>query len=685
MLKLTETFKTNEKFNASLLKDELNLISSFEGKELELILSRFMPGGPPAASFKSGPNKYGIYLSPDSSLILNSGENGDRVARALLQHEGAHTWLTNFGASEEMVKNLSKKHGMPIQFVKNIENIVEDCRIESVWATVFPGSRRSFTELYKITLDEIKRRHEGESNLGPIDFVEALLIARFGIAGGNILSLEPKIPREVKPYYDKFASELEKVQNTDWKGTYVVTDNILRIFNEIFEHKTPPFPAYSGMKISNDGHNNRAGGTQDSAENGSDQNQGQSKEDKSGGKGKDSKQDASNKENAGEGSSNTSYSKSTDEAGESKPGSGGVGDNNSTAPVSKLLDELTNLLSQLVPTMGDMMGDKSGTPSDKEISNGLSGTEDEILNNSRNEIIKLLKSIPLSKYPTIKKLDQAINKMTDDSHSNDTFEITGHGANGLGVATTYNGLREQYNERIKPNPKIKKMLEELELWNNAQKNLTNSTSGIRLDVRKLIRYGITNDPADISRPYLRRIKNAGAEIWVLLDISSSMDGPKINAAKKILGSIHDSLDGSGYVHLKMFGFYGGNSTHVFELDRKLLMNLAANGSTPTDIAINYITELMKKNKTDFDKTLFIITDGDPNDGYATKSALINLKDAIKNVKIFTIFISRMDEGAAGIFSPSDWYFNVSSMDEVEGVLEEGIKGIVDKIKKQLRK
>ncbi len=684
MPKLTEIFKTKEKLNASLLKDESNLISSFEGKELELILSGFMPGSPPAASFKSGPNKYVIYLSPDSNLILNSRENGDRVARALLQHEGAHTWLTNFGATEEMVKNLSKKHGMPIQFVKNIENIVEDCRIESVWATVFPGSRRSFTELYKITLDEIKRRHEGESSPEPIGFVEALLIARFGIAGGNILSLESKIPREVKPYYDKFASELEKVQNTDWKGTYVVTDNILRIFNEIFEHGIPPFPGYGGMKISNDGHDNGAGSMQDSAEDGSDQNQGQSKEGKSGAEGKDSKQGASNKENAEDDSSNTPDSKSNTEAGESGPGSGEVGDNNTTAPVSKILDELTNLLSQLVPTLGDMMGDKSGPPSDKEISNGLSGAEGEILNNSRNEIIKLLRSMPLSKYPIIKRLDQTINKTPDDSSSNDTFEITGHGANGFGVATTYNGPREQYNERIKPNPRIKKMLEGLELWNNAQKNHTNSTSGI-LDVRELIRYRVTNDPAHFSKLYLKRIKNAGAEIWVLLDISSSMEGQKINAAKKMLGSIHDSLNGSGYVHLKMFGFYGGNFAHVFELDRKLLMNLAADGSTPTDIAINYITELMKKNKTDFDKTLFIITDGDPNDGYATKSALINLKDAIKNVKIFTIFISRMDEGAAEIFSPSDWYFNVSSMDEVESALEKGIKGIVDKIKKQLRK
>ena len=696
------TAKTKKKFDTSLLKDELDLISSFEDRELTLILTDSIPGGPPAASFKKGPNEYGIYLSSNSKLIADSGENGVSVARALLQHECAHTWLTNFGATEEMVKNLSEKHNMPIEFVKQIENIVEDCRIESVWTTVFPGSMRSFIPLYNITIEGIKSKHESEFNAAqqnPIGFEEALLIARFGIAGGNVIALESKLPAKVKPYYDKFAEELEKVKNTDWKGTYVVTDNILSLFNETLEREKlqfkPDVTQYNGVLAGSRSSN--AEDEQGTKGNGSDQSQGQPKEGISPGKGKDSEQDASNKEKSDEGSGSASGTKSAEEAEGSNSGNGAQADScgmeskgsaggspgNGAASISKAIEEKIKLLSQLVPTLGEIMGDKTGSKSNNELNKDLTGSEEEILNNSRGEILNLLKNMPLSKYPIIHNLDRTINRTSDQSSSKEVFEITGHGKNGVGAITVYDGPVEQYNERIRPNPKIKKMLEEIELLNNPRRDLTGGTSGIRPDIRKLIRYEVTKDPAYISKPYLRHIKDAGAEIWMLLDISGSMGGQKINAAKRILGSIHDSLDGSKYVHLRMFGFYGSDGTHVFEFDRKMLMNLAAMGDTPTDIAIYYAMDLMKKDKSNFDKTLFIITDGDPNNGQETKNALNSLKNAMKNVNVFTIFISREAERAVEIFSPSDWYFNVSSMDEVEKVLEKGIKGIVDNIKKQL--
>ncbi|MGC8647866.1 MAG: vWA domain-containing protein, partial [Candidatus Micrarchaeia archaeon] len=352
--------------------------------------------------------------------------------------------------------------------------------------------------------------------------------------------------------------------------------------------------------------------------------------------------------------------------------------------ISKQAEEASRLLLKLMPLLGDIGSTGEGDLNVRSEVNSVSNApKEKTLAESRESILKLLENLPPSKYSVADKLDRTIN----DSPSNRGFEDKSHGFNAESIVNTYDGPRIHYKEVIKPNPYIKKMLEEIELENKPRNWQKNSTSGSRLDIHKLVRYEITKDPVDISNPYLKRIKNAGAEIWVLLDISGSMQGDRINTAKKILGSIHDSLIGSSYVHLKMFGFYSDNAqNHIFEMDRNLLMELDANGGTPTDIAVYYIAELMKKaGPTGFDKTLFIITDGYPNDRASTKDALMHLKSLIKNLHIYTIFISPEDKEAVDIFSPSDWYFNISSVDRMKEVLERGIRGIVDDIKKQLRR
>jgi len=614
------TKTTLEKDN-NALNEEAELISNFAGCRIELSMPPSSTiGGRAALSFKKGPGEYGVYVAPDSDLIEQSGEGGDKTARALLQHEGAHVWLTNFDALEEIIKNLSEKYNMPPEFVRNIENIVEDCRIESIWSIVFPGSKRNFSELYKVTIDEIEER----TKTTPIDFAEALLIARFGLAGGDIIWLESRIPEQVRPYYERFAQELEKVKNTDWRGTQIVTDNILNIFKEIYKDT-------QHQKQGTDGF------------------------------------DEGGKDSVGEVTeSEQSQEKSGDES------------------TSKQAEAASRLLLKLMPLLGDINAKDNKCKRDSNVKNEVNAvsnaSKEKTLAESRKALSKLLDSIPLSKYSIANQLNASINPPVSDR----SFNNKSHGINGEGIVNTYDGSLKRYNGEIKPNPNIKKMLEEIELWNKP-KNWYNSTSGPRLDIHKLIRHEITKDPADISKPYLKRIKNAGAEIWVLLDVSGSMEGDGINTAKKILGSIYDSLLGSRYVSLKMYGFYNDEVNHVFEMDRDLLMQLDAGGGTPTDMAIYYITELMKKDHIGFDKTLFIITDGYPNDGDSTKNALMHLKSSIKNVYIYTIFVSPKDEEAVNIFSPSDWYFNVSSINDVEGVLERGIGGIVDNIKKQLRR
>ena len=389
-MKLVDITKTGEKLNASALKDELDLISSFEDKKIELVLRHSFVPDKVAASFKTGADTYGIYMDPDSDLIAKSTVNRDKVARALLQHEGAHVWLTNFGASEKMVENLSEKHNMPQGFVKQIENIVEDCRIESVWSTVFPGSTRSFAELYKSTSDEILGRHGTE----PIDPVEALIIARLGMVGGDTAMLESKIPKKVMPYYDKFATELSKVRNTDWKGTYVVTDNILSIFDGLVDHSTTQKP--------DNGSQEEQEGEGSGSENGL---RGDDIISKSPGK------------------TSGSILPAVDSLDEEAEGS--------TAPLS--LDEANRLLSRLVPTLGDMIDNKSDPITKEELDKVLGGREDEILDNSREEIIKMLENMPLSKYSDIKNIDSVVNEIPDPLPFEKGFENSSHGTNVCGL------------------------------------------------------------------------------------------------------------------------------------------------------------------------------------------------------------------------------------------------------------
>ncbi|MGC8682308.1 MAG: hypothetical protein ACP5TF_03390, partial [Candidatus Acidifodinimicrobium sp.] len=336
--------------------------------------------------------------------------------------------------------------------VKNVENIVEDCRIESIWGEVFPGSIRNFSELYKVTLDEIEGRLATK-----FSFAEILLLARFGVSGEITTWLESKIPEQARPYYERFVQELEKVKITDWRGTQIVTDSILNIFKEI----------YANNPQQEQGADDLGEGSTGSAEDTTESEQSQGK------------------------------GKSSDEG------------------ISKQAEEASRLLLKLMPLLGDIDSTGKGDLNVRSEVNSVSNApKEKTLAESREPILKLLENLPPSKYPVIDKLDCTIN----DSPSNRGFEDKSHGFNAKSIANTYDGPRMHYKEVIKPNPYIKKMLEEIELGNKPR-NWYNSTSGSRLDIRKLIRHEITKDPVDISNPYLKRIKNAGAEIWVLLDIS----------------------------------------------------------------------------------------------------------------------------------------------------------------------
>ena len=218
--------KTPE-INIELLKRELGLFSNLLGRRIELVLDEKIDTAATDCKTK-------IRLNPHSAIVTDND-----IARALLQHEQAHNFGgTNMEVAEKLKEDYAEQAktvpGLP-DVIENVYNILEDYRVEHIWQTLFRGSQRNFSKLYKNAMEHLKTQAKAE---GVTDPVSALLIARFGLSGKSI-ELEPMIAPEMRETYKKLASELKKLESKDWTATYVIAKNVVNEVLKYVKEKEP--------------------------------------------------------------------------------------------------------------------------------------------------------------------------------------------------------------------------------------------------------------------------------------------------------------------------------------------------------------------------------------------------------------------------------------------------------------
>jgi len=169
-----------------------------------------------------------IYLPSINPFMLTSQQREEY--RALVYHETRHCLFTD----KEMVKKSFEES----EFIKQLCNVIEDTRIESIKAKVWYGGKHSLTDLrlrwaakYE---QEMKEKKTAEKN--PIGFLITAMVYR---------NYQPfDIPDHLLPYWK--ASEdilndgrLDRSLNTNKKSSLVVYDiakDIEKAWNELIEN-----------------------------------------------------------------------------------------------------------------------------------------------------------------------------------------------------------------------------------------------------------------------------------------------------------------------------------------------------------------------------------------------------------------------------------------------------------------
>lgn len=170
------------------------------------------------------------------------------------------------------------------------------------------------------------------------------------------------------------------------------------------------------------------------------------------------------------------------------------------------------------------------------------------------------------------------------------------------------------------------------------------------------------------------------DFYLLLDVSGSMYGNRIKAAKKACKKlIQETLDLS--VHkLGLISF--GNFAHVVcELtqDRGALMvgleQIEVNGSTEMATAIRNATNRLKKSKNR--KALIIVTDGEPNSKSETSEEAKKAKEL--GISIATIGVQNSEMNYLGnLSSDKNLTYNVNNIDSMSEVFGKAVENLLRK-------
>ncbi|MGR3914757.1 MAG: VWA domain-containing protein [Gammaproteobacteria bacterium] len=146
---------------------------------------------------------------------------------------------------------------------------------------------------------------------------------------------------------------------------------------------------------------------------------------------------------------------------------------------------------------------------------------------------------------------------------------------------------------------------------------------------------------------------------LVLDVSSSMDGPKIaelnEGARQFLKEVRDDEFALYSVELGVITF-GGTVSTVLEfgpLEKVQWEDLPAYGNTPMGQAVNAAIDALEQRKNEYADSgvsyyqpwLVLMTDGMPTDNYHAAATRLRAAAAAKNVVVFGIGIGdecRMD-------------------------------------------
>lgn len=495
-----------------------------------------------------------------------------------LAHEASHVRYTDFSVES------------PSDYHHSIANSIEDGRIETKFIREYPGAKETLDEALRLFVHQGKMQ-EPDSSEHPAQILSAYVLywVRNQWRGQSILdkqfaaatnAIQATFPAGVVTNLDSILAEAPDLQST--KDVSNMVDRILKLF----EDESPEDKPDDKKDQEPDKGDTDPNGDPGDSEN-SDSGDGQGDPEP------DSKDQG--------GSSGDNSKSDNDQSGSSGgPGQKGEGDSSEG--------------SQPADCSGDQSGQQSADPgqssdeSGKSSQPGGAGSEDQKAQNAAKVREGSAKHAAQDVFGEIKADLQTVAKgnpqqkvmlppesVTPGSLSEASANELEHKARSTTVS-----LRKQLMALVEANEKVKKRF-----LDQGQKVASERISGVAAGDYRVFRRQ-------------KRRKKVNTAVHVLLDASSSMDGPRIQIANEASLAIAQALEAIPRVSVAVTAFKGGVESPVYEMlkhnqtARACVGRFAvgASGGTPMAPALWHAARDLC-NRREERKIVMVITDGRP--------------------------------------------------------------------------
>jgi len=633
-----------------------------------------------------------VYTDCRFIYLPDKFKNDLRSAQGLVAHEGGHIGYGSFELSFiKLVDTLAKKHKVPPIFTKNLINVIEDVRINAINKRKFPGFYRNLRMLTYEMLPEIKSRLN--SNADILTYIN--------------LYMEDFEDFQEKPKLRQF--DLNK---TDWKGiakikkflfkslspsaSIISCDVLCKILKKYLPEQPPnPPPNRGGPPVENRNtvnqmeFNSRNKKSDEKTEldktseelieklkntdlNPDDlddfmDNEEEDK-DKHNGKGDKGKK---NKNNDNSSKKEGDFDKSDQESENDAEDSNELEDN---------LEQKDNILeTSKYNDDSDIENSREDLELDDPIDNNEKDNHSEKFQEelSKNQVCEN-KPIDDKKKKLIREIGKLIERANDamqerlltlerqeyqpkpsrNKGKRHVDEVKIESQSMMPDSMTYAQIKSKYMNIIK---RLKVIFADLK---NKSANDTFQKKG-RLN-SKLIKT-VTSD-YQYKKCFTRKIINKELRLILIVDISGSMRGIKIRAAKIAMIMLYEALEDIANIRIVLFtGAFHALNILVKDFNEKLdIRKLDKFGchsrccQNIDGVSIKYEAEKLEKNDI-----IIVISDGQPSadGGYSLYDAIPDIHDVRKIFRVFAFSIDSQGEYLNKLYG-KDWILT-SSRNELE--------------------
>jgi len=600
-----------------------------------------------------------IYLPDKFKMDLKS-------AQGLVAHESGHIGYGSFELCFiKLVDSLAKKYKVPIMFAKNLINVVEDVRINGINKIKFPGFYRNLRSLTKKLLPEIKSR------LNSID---------------GILSYINLYMEDFKDFQKRPKFELITLSKKDWKGigkvksflynslspssSIISCDIICKILKKYLPDP-PPNPPSHGRNPQNQHRNtltqmelNSRNKKYDEKTNLDKTSEELIKKLENQDLDPDDLDDLMNEENEKksskeEGGDNDEEDKSRNKGDQNETFNEDLKEKEEKVDATtnkedsvKKIDQKTNQFSYEFEGFKEdvIKGSISREKQKKE------GNKDEFI----KEIRKLIERANDAMQERLLTLERQEYRPTPRSskEKRNVDEVKIESQAMAPVTMTYAQIKAKYSNIIN---RLKIIFEDLK---NTTANDTFQKNG-RLN-SKFIK-AVTSD-YQFKRCFTRKIINKELRLIIIVDISGSMRGVKIKAAKIAMVMLYEALEDIADIRIILFtgAFHALNilvKNFNEKIDPKKFDKFGCHihfGQNVDGVSIKHEANKLKKNDI-----IIVISDGQPaaDRGYSLYDAIPDIHEVRKRFRVFAFSIDSQGDYLNKLYG-KDWILT-SSRNELE--------------------